>query len=68
MQLLKSHSVTKTRLFINNIDHLIEYVFISPADAERKRVWLKMINDYQEAMLILRKRSEYTESDIKHFS
>jgi hypothetical protein len=48
-----SFSNSKTRLFIDNIHVLIAYVFITPADEERKEIWLKLVNDYREAMKIL---------------
>jgi hypothetical protein len=57
----------KTRLVVDNILHLINFTFSDPADDEKKRVWLKLIEDYREAMKILRKRSEYTAEDIRSF-
>jgi hypothetical protein len=58
----------KTCLAIDNINHLIEYVWAAPDEREKKEIWLKkMIEDYQHAMRILRKRSEYTEDDIVTF-
>lgn len=54
----------KTCLNIDNIHHLIEYVWSTPHDAETKKKWLKMIADYQQAKRILWKWSESTEEDI----
>jgi hypothetical protein len=62
-----SFSNKKTRLFIDNITHLIDYIFSSDGDIESKRIWHKMIKDYGDAMQILRKRIEYSEDDIKTF-
>jgi hypothetical protein len=62
-----SFSNKKTRLFMDNITHLVDYIFSSADDAEMKAIWRKMIQDYSDAMKILRKRSEYTEDDIKNF-
>ena len=57
----------KARLFVDNIDVLLYQVFSAPADEQRKQIWLKLIDDYRQAMRILRKRSEYTERDIADF-
>jgi hypothetical protein len=57
----------KTRLFIENIGHLINFVFSSAEDAERKCTWLKLTSDYRDAMKILRKQSDYTADDITQF-
>ena len=62
-----SLSNAKTRLFMDNISELVDYTFSSPEDAELKQIWDKMLQDYNEAMKILRKRSEYTDEDIKTF-
>jgi hypothetical protein len=62
-----SLSNKKTRLAIDTINHLIEYVWAAPDEREKKEIWLKMIEDYQHAMRILRKWSEYTEDDIVTF-
>jgi hypothetical protein len=62
-----SLSNKKTRLAIDDINHLIEYVWAAPDEREKKEIWLKMIKDYQHAMRILQKRSEYTVDDIVTF-
>jgi hypothetical protein len=49
------------------ITRLVDYIFSSADDAEMKAIWRKMIQDYSDAMKILRKWSEYTENDIKNF-
>jgi hypothetical protein len=62
-----SLSNAKTRIFIENILQLIDFVFSSPEDNDMKTVWRTMLQDYSDAMSILRKQSEYTDSDIKEF-
>jgi len=62
-----SFSNKKMRLAMDNIAHLVDFVFSSPDDTELKGIWMKMLDDDQEAMKILRKRSEYTEEDINNF-
>ncbi len=62
-----SFSNKKTRLFIDNIICLIDYIFSAPEDAELKGIWTKMVEDYRDAMLILRKPQEYTDEDIETF-
>ncbi len=62
-----SLSNNKTRLFVDHISELIEFVFDSDEDAEMKNNWTKMMEDYQDAMAILWKWSEYTEQEIKEF-
>jgi len=62
-----SLSNAKTRLFMDNISELVDYTFSSPEDAELKQIWDKMLQDYNEAMKILRKSSEHTDEDIKTF-
>jgi len=62
-----SLSNNKTRIFLDNILHLVDFVFSSPEDSEMKIIWQTMIQDYCDAMAILRKRSEYSDSDIKEF-
>jgi hypothetical protein len=62
-----SFSNSKTRLFVDNLHVLIPYVFSTPADEQRKEIWLKLVGDYRKAMKILQKRSEYTEQDINNF-
>jgi hypothetical protein len=62
-----SFSNKKTRLVIHNITHLICFTFSAAEDEERKRIWMKIIQDYRDAMKILRKRNEYTAEDISLF-
>ncbi len=57
----------KARLFVDNIDALVNHVFSAAIHQQRKEVWLKLIRDYRDAMKILWKRSECTESDIHEF-
>jgi hypothetical protein len=40
-----SFSNSKTRLFIDNLHVLIDYVFTTPADEEWKEIWLELVND-----------------------
>jgi hypothetical protein len=62
-----SLSNKKTRLYVDNIYHLINFVFASEEDRQLKETWTKMIQDYTQAMQLLRKKSEYTEQDIDQF-
>jgi hypothetical protein len=62
-----SFSNKKTCLVIDNITHMICFTFSAPEDEERKRIWMKIIQDYRDAMKILRKRNEYTAEDRSLF-
>jgi hypothetical protein len=62
-----SFSNKKTRLFIDNINILVDYVFSAPEDSERKEIWRKMLQDYRDALIILRQPQEYTDEDIATF-
>lgn len=62
-----SFSNKKTRLFIDNIFHLVDYIFSSPEDVEPRDIWRKMLQDYRDALLILRQPQEYTDNDIETF-
>jgi hypothetical protein len=62
-----SFSNKKTRLFVDNITYLIDYVFSSIEVVELKGIWRKMINDYSDAMKIIRKCSEYSAEDTTTF-
>jgi hypothetical protein len=62
-----SFSNKKTRLFIDNIFHLVDYIFSSPEDAELRDIWRKMLQDYRDALLILQQLQEYTDNDIETF-
>jgi enamine deaminase RidA (YjgF/YER057c/UK114 family) len=44
----------KTREFMDNIDDLVHHIFSSPEHAEQKQIWLDILQDYREAMKILR--------------
>jgi hypothetical protein len=57
----------KTRLAINNVAHLISFPFSAPEDDKKKRIWMKLIRDYRDAMNILWKCTEYTAEDIRLF-
>jgi len=57
----------KTRLFVDNIFDLIDYIFLRDEDAELRNIWRKMITDYRDALIILRQREEYTDQDIETF-
>jgi hypothetical protein len=50
-----SSSNAKTRLFMDNITPLVDYTFSAPADANLKDTWHRMLQDYSDAMKILRK-------------
>ncbi len=62
-----SFSNKKTRQFIDNMSCLIDFIFSAPSDAELKEIWKKMIQDYSEALVILRQPNEYTDEDIDQF-
>jgi hypothetical protein len=62
-----SFSNKKTRLFIDNISHLVDWIFSSPEDAELRDIWRKLLSDYRDALLILRQPQEYTDNDIEEF-
>lgn len=62
-----SLSNKKTRLFMDNVICLVEYIFSAPEDAEMKEIWRQMIFDYRDAINILRKTQEYTDEDIEIF-
>jgi hypothetical protein len=62
-----SLSNKKTRLFVDNIDSLIDQIFSSPADTELKQIWKQMLQDYRDALTILRQPQEYTDDDIAVF-
>jgi hypothetical protein len=62
-----SLSNKKTRLFSDNIDVLIDYVFSSPQDSERHQIWKKIIQDYRKALTILRQPNEYSDDAINMF-
>jgi hypothetical protein len=40
-------------LFVDNLDFLVDHIFSSPRQEERKRIWKQMLQDYREAMIIL---------------
>jgi hypothetical protein len=63
-----SLSNNKTCLFIDHISELIEFVFDSDEDAKMKNIWTKMMEDYQDAMAILRNWSVYAEHKNKGVS
>ena len=62
-----SLSNKKTRTFVDNLDFLVEQIFSSPENEERKRIWKELLQNYREAMIILRQQQEYTDDDIKTF-
>jgi hypothetical protein len=57
----------KAWLFVDNVDELVNHVFSAVIHEQRKAIWLKLICYNRDAMGILWKRSEYTESDIHEF-
>jgi hypothetical protein len=62
-----SLSSNKTRTFIDNLDYLVDHVFSNPIHEEQKQIWKQMLNNYREAIIILRQSEEYTDKDIKQF-
>jgi hypothetical protein len=62
-----SLSNKKTRLFVDNLDELIQHIFSNPIHEERKQIWKRMVQNYREAMVILRQPGEYTDDDINNF-
>ncbi len=62
-----SFSNKKTRLIIDNIFCLVDYIFSREEDAELRNIWRQMIGDYRDALLILRQPQEYTDEDIQNF-
>ena len=56
-----------TRKFINGLHYLINFIFNKPEDEEKHDAWHRIIANYQPAMEILRKRSDYTPADIEQF-
>ena len=62
-----SLSNKKTRLFIDNIIPLVEYIFQAPEDVEVREIWRSMIIDYRDALMILRQSSEYSDDEITDF-
>ena len=60
-----SFSNKKTRLAIDNVAHLISFTFSAPEDDKKKRIWIKLIQDYRDAMNILQKCTEFTAEDIR---
>jgi hypothetical protein len=57
----------KAQLFVDNINVLVHHVFSALADDQCKQIWLRLIDDYRQAMRILWKRREYSECDIHEF-
>ena len=55
----------RTRKIIDDIETLV-YACIPP-DGEERAGWLKCIPPYREAIIILRQKTDYTESDIEMF-
>jgi hypothetical protein len=45
----------------------VDYIFSAPEDAELRGVWQKLLQDYRDALLILRRPQEYTDHDIETF-
>ncbi len=64
---LNYNGIETLRLFVDNIDMLVNHVFSAPIHEQHKQIRLKLISDYQDTMRILWKRSKYTESDINEF-
>jgi hypothetical protein len=56
-----------TRKVMKKISLLIEYIYDKPEDEETKNTWLSLVGNYNPAMEILRKRSEYTDEEIDSF-
>jgi hypothetical protein len=53
----------KACLFIDTLDELMEHVFPNPIHEEQKQIWNHMVQNYWEAMVILRQPGEYTDDD-----
>jgi len=51
--LKESLSNKKTRQFVSEMGVLVDFIFNLPEDAEKKRIWHKMLDDYRDAMEIL---------------
>jgi len=62
-----SFSNKKTRQFVDNMYVLIDFIFAAQEDAELKDIWYKMVQDYSEALVILRQQNEFTDDDIERF-
>jgi hypothetical protein len=62
-----SFSNKKTRKFVDNLDNLIDFIFSAPEDTEMNRTWKTMINNYRDAMIIVRQPNEYSDEDIIEF-
>ncbi len=52
---------------MDNIDNLIDHIFQHPDDAPKRLIWHSMMQKYNNAIRILRKKSEYSDDDIAHF-
>jgi hypothetical protein len=62
-----SLSNKKTCKLMDNIDNLIDHIFQHPDDAPKRLIWHSMMQKYNNAIRILRKKSEYSDDDIAHF-
>jgi hypothetical protein len=58
---------TKTRRFMENSHHLIDLVFDKEEDTDSRDTWTDMITQYNMAMKILQKRSDYMDAGIETF-
>ena len=61
-----SLSNTKVRSFVEHLYLIIDEIFDHDANEQRIK-WRDMIAEYNMAMQILRKRSDYTNEDIEQF-
>lgn len=52
---------------MENSHHLIDLVFDKEEDTDSKDTWTDMITQYNMAMKILQKRSDYMDADIETF-
>jgi hypothetical protein len=62
-----SFSNKKTRLVVDNLTHLISFTFADDCDEDKRQIWMRLIQDYRDAMKILRKRSDYSDEEIVLF-
>ncbi len=62
-----SLSNKKTRKLMDTIGNIIDHIFQHPDDAPMQNIWHSMMQKYNSAIRILRKKSEYTNDDIARF-
>lgn len=60
-------SNTLTRIFVNEMDCLVNYILDKPDEVERKNNWIDCLHQYQMVMQIACQRNEFTDDDIERF-